>query len=75
MIIILKLKILHDLKKMICYILVKLILLKKRKKTNTNDDDEYRKETSKLQDGNESVDNSETSETLSDESVLNVQRT
>ena len=70
MIIILKLNILHDLKKMICHILVKLILLKKRKKTNTNDDDEYRKETSKLQDGNESVDNSETSETLSDDSII-----
>ena len=31
---------------------------------NTNDDDEYKEETSKLQYCNESVDNSETSDTL-----------
>ena len=36
----------------------------KKDKTITNNDDKYKEETSKLQDGNESVDNSETSDTL-----------
>ena len=67
MIIILKLQILHYLKNIICHILVQTILLKKRK---TNDYDEYKEENSKLQDGNESVDNSETSDTLRDDSII-----
>ena len=37
---------------------------------NTNDDDEYKEDTSKHQDSNERVDNPETSDTLSDESVI-----
>ena len=36
----------------------------------TNNDDEYKEETSKLQDGNESVDNPETSDTLRDDSII-----
>ena len=36
-----------------------MILLKNRKTKNTNDYDEYKEETSKLRDGNESIDNSE----------------
>ena len=35
---------------------------KAKDENNTNDDDEYKAETSKLQDSNESVDNSETSD-------------
>ena len=69
MIIILKLQILHFLKKMIFHILVQIILLKKRQKV-TNNDDEYREETSKIQDGNESVDNYETSDTFRDVSII-----
>ena len=38
---------------------------------NTNDDDKYKENTSKHQDGNESVDNSETSDTSRNESVIN----
>ena len=38
---------------------------------NTNDDGEYKEDTLKLQDGNERVDNPETSDTLRDESVIN----
>ena len=38
---------------------------------NTNDDDEYKEDTSKIQDGNEHVDNPETSDTLRGESVIN----
>ena len=47
-----------------------MILLKKIPK-NTNNDDEYKEETSKIQDGNESVDNSETSDTLCGDSIIN----
>ena len=53
-----------------CYILVQMILLKKNDQNNTNYDDEYKEETSKLQDGNESVDNSETLDTLCDDSII-----
>ena len=38
---------------------------------STNDDDKYKEETSKFQDGNESVDNSETSDNLRDDSIIN----
>ena len=44
-----------------------MILLKKRDTKNTNDDDKYKDDTLKLQDGNECVDNPETSETLRDD--------
>ena len=37
---------------------------------NTNDDDKYKNETSKHQDGNECVDNPETSDTLRYDSVI-----
>ena len=37
---------------------------------NTNDDDEYKEDTSKLQDGNERVDNPEAANNLSDDSVI-----
>ena len=37
---------------------------------NTNDDDKYKENTSKHQDGNESVDNPETSDTSRDERVI-----
>ena len=47
-----------------------MILLKNKKQKDTNDDDEYKEETSKLQDGNESVDNSETSDTLRDDIII-----
>ena len=43
----------------------------KNDKTITNDNDEYKEETQKLQDVNESVDNSETSGTLRDDSIIN----
>ena len=36
----------------------------------TNNDDEYKEENSKIQEGNESVDNSETSDTLCDDSII-----
>ena len=39
-------------------------------KKNINDDDKYKEGTSKLQDGNERVDNPETSDTLCDESFI-----
>ena len=38
---------------------------------NTNIDDEYKEDTSKNQDGNERVDNHETSDTFCNESVIN----
>ena len=38
---------------------------------NTNDADKYREDASKIQDGNERVDNPETSDTLRDDSVIN----
>ena len=38
---------------------------------NTNDDDEYKQDTSKHQDGYESVDNPETSDTLRNANVIN----
>ena len=38
---------------------------------NTNDDDEYKQDNLKNQDGNESVDNPETSDTSRNESVIN----
>ena len=44
--------------------------MKKNSKTITNNDDEYKEDTSKLQDGNESVDNYETSDTLRDYSII-----
>ena len=37
---------------------------------NTNDDEKYEEDTSKLQDGNERVDNPETSDTLRNESFI-----
>ena len=43
----------------------------KNDKNITNNDDEYKEETSKIQEGNESVDNSETSDTLRDDSIIN----
>ena len=43
---------------------------KMKDKKNTNDDDKYKEETSKLQDCNESVDNSETSDTLCYDSII-----
>ena len=38
---------------------------------NTNGDDKYKEDTSKHQDGNESVENPETTDTSRNESVLN----
>ena len=38
--------------------------------TKKNNDDEYKEETSKLQDGDEIVDNSETSHTLRDDGII-----
>ena len=38
---------------------------------NTNDDDKYKKDTSKHQDGNKSVNNHEISDTSRNESVIN----
>ena len=50
-----------------------MILLKKTNdKKITNNDDEYKEENSRLQDGNESVDNYETSYTLRDESIIKI---
>ena len=43
----------------------------KNKRQRKNDDDKYNKETSQLQDGNESVHNSEISDTLYDVSIIN----
>ena len=42
----------------------------KNDKIITNTDDEYKEETSKIKEGNESVDNSETSDTLSYDSII-----
>ena len=57
---------------MICHILIEIILLKNIKDMkNTNDDYEYIEYTSNHQDGNESVDNPETSDTSFNESVIN----
>ena len=72
MIIIRKLQILRYLKKMICHILVHMIYWKNERRKNTNEDDEYKEENSRLQDGNESVDNYETSYTLRDESIIKI---
>ena len=52
-------QILHYLENMICHILFQMILLKRMTK-NKNNDDEYKEETSKIQEGNGSVDNYET---------------
>ena len=38
---------------------------------NTNDDDEYKEDNSKLQDGNERVDNLQTLDTLRDVNAIN----
>ena len=43
---------------------------KLKDKKNNNDDDKYKGDTLKHQDGNEPVDNTETSDTLRDESVI-----
>ena len=56
--IILKPQILHYPVNMICHILVKTILMKKNDKKITDHDEYYKEETSKIQEGNESVDNS-----------------
>ena len=37
---------------------------------NTNNDEEYKEETSKIKEGNESVDNSESSDNLLDDSII-----
>ena len=55
---------------MICHILVEMILLKNGRQKNTDEDEKYKEETSKLKDGNESVDNSETSDTLCDDIII-----
>ena len=39
-----------------------------------NNDEEYKEETSKIEEGNESVDNSETSDNLSDESIIKTKK-
>ena len=46
-----------------------MILLKKNDKIITDHDESYRDETSKMKEGNESVDNSETSDNLCDDSI------
>ena len=38
---------------------------------NNNDDDKYKEDTSKHQNGNKCVDNSETSDPLSNEGIIN----
>ena len=43
---------------------------KDKYQNNINDDDEYKEETSKHQDGNESVDNAETSDTFRGDSII-----
>ena len=48
-----------------------MILLKNDFENNTNNDEKYKEETEKLQDSNESVDNSEISDTLCDDSIIN----
>ena len=53
---------------MICHILVHTV--KTNEKTITNNDDKYKEETSKIHEGNESADNSETSDTLHDGSII-----
>ena len=63
--------ILHYLEKMMCHILVQIIYWKTDDKKSTNNDDEYKEETSKIKDGNKSVDNSETSDNVFDDSIIN----
>ena len=58
------------MKKMIWHILVQIILLKKNDKKITNYNDKFKEETSKIQEGKESVDNSETLDTLRDDSII-----
>ena len=71
MMIILKLQILHILKKYYTsytnpdYSIENLKYMK-----NTNDDEKYKEDNSKHQDGNESVDNPETSDTSLNENVI-----
>ena len=48
--------------------------IKKTKDKKTNDDDEYKEETSKLQYGKKSVDNSETLDNLRDDSIINTSK-
>ena len=43
---------------------------KVKRHKNTNDDDEYKEDTSKHQDSNESIDNPETSDTLCDDRII-----
>ena len=69
--IILKPQIIHYLENMICHIFVQMNLLKNKRQKNTNNDDEHKEETSKIKEGNESVDNSETSDNLRDDSIIN----
>ena len=45
-----------------------MVLLEKKDKNNY--DEEYKEETSKLQESNESVDNYETSDTFCDDSII-----
>ena len=45
-------------------------IAKSKDTKNNNDDDEYKQDTQKLLDGNEHVDNPETSDTLNDDSAI-----
>ena len=47
-------------------------IAKAKNTKNTNYDEEYKEDTSKHQDGNESVDNPETSDTLRDDSIIRI---
>ena len=51
-----------------------MILLKKKWKT-TNNDDKYKEETWRIKEGNESVDNYETSYNLCDDSIIKRNKT
>ena len=46
------------------------IYWKNKRQKNTNNDDEHKEETSKIEEGNESVDNYETSYTFCDDSII-----
>ena len=45
-------------------------IVKAKDTKNTNDDDKYKEDTSKHQDGNKSIDNPETPDTLRDGSII-----
>ena len=75
MMIIVKPQMLHYPERMMNNILVQMILLEKQTINKLNNNEKYKKETSKIKEGNESVDNYETSYNLCDDSIIKRNKT